>query len=265
MFALSHGRATRAVAASEWFGAEQPGPSALAWHVLATGNGGWWADRPYDARALAVRCADHCLLRGDPRVCTPTGLAPLAGAYIDAPQRFLPLLGAAFRRLTPWERMVYLREEPAPRVAAPAGVTVRRLTAADGFLLAVEPDLAWLAEPWRGPRQLAGRGLLWGAIAEGRLVSVAGTYFLGSRHADVGVATAPAHRRRGLALACVAGLCSDIDSAGLAASWTVARDNPASRSLAWRAGFRLRRELVHYFVDSAVGAPAGDGRPRTAA
>ncbi|MDF3289672.1 hypothetical protein [Streptomyces silvisoli] len=77
---------------------------------------------------MAVRCADHCLLRGDPRVCTPTGLAPLAGAYIDAPQRFLPVLGAAFRWLTPWERMVYLREEPAPRVAAPAGVTVRRPT-----------------------------------------------------------------------------------------------------------------------------------------
>jgi hypothetical protein len=44
-------------------------------------------------------------LRGSPEHLTPTVLVPLAHTCIDAPARFLPLLGTAFETLTLWERM----------------------------------------------------------------------------------------------------------------------------------------------------------------
>ncbi|MFD7925690.1 hypothetical protein [Streptomyces sp. NPDC059742] len=49
-----------------WFPSGSPGLGALAEHVLTTGTGHWWADHADRPRVLAVTCADHVLMRGDP-------------------------------------------------------------------------------------------------------------------------------------------------------------------------------------------------------
>ncbi|MEU8542473.1 GNAT family N-acetyltransferase [Streptomyces sp. NPDC048717] len=240
-----------------------PGSGALAEHVLATGHGRWWTDRAREPRVVAVTCGGYALLTGDPGAVAPELLAPLAGHYVEAPDRFLPVLGAAFGHLHPWERMLYVhRAEPvAPRV--PTGVTVRRLAPRDALALAgLDPAAAWLHDTWDGPAALAESGLAWAAFRRGRILALACTRFLGSRYEDVACATGPGERRRHLALACVTGLTADITARGRRASWSCSRDNRPSRLLAWTAGFRLTREYVHFAAGPAVGtsAPADAAR-----
>ncbi|MGW4051800.1 GNAT family N-acetyltransferase [Streptomyces sp. NPDC004779] len=234
-------------ASARAFPSGAPGTAALAEHVLATGHGHWWTDRPDRPRVVAVSCGDHALLAGDPTAVTPAELAPLARHYVDTPDRFLPALGTAFEQLVPWERMLYVHraEAVAPRV--PRGVTVRRLVPGDApALAATDPSMAWIHSTWGGPAALAASGAAWAAFRRDRVLAVACTRFLGSRYEDVACATAPDERRRHLALACVTGLTVDIRARGHRASWSCSRDNRPSRLLAWTAGFRLAHEYVHY-------------------
>ncbi|RSS84278.1 GNAT family N-acetyltransferase [Streptomyces sp. WAC06614] len=242
-------------ALSRWFPTGSPGTGALAEHVLTTGRGAWWADRPDRPRVLAVTCADHVLLRGDPSALTPAALSPFAGRYVEAPARFWPSLGSAFERVVPWERMLYVHQAQAPvsLPRTPRGVTVRRLTPEDVPALAdLRPESAWIHASWGGAAGLAASGHGWAAFAKGRILSVACTYFLGSAHEDVAVVTVPDRRRERLALACVAGLTADIRARGHIPSWCCSRDNRASRLLAWTAGFRLTREYVHHSTGRAL-------------
>ncbi|MCX4821542.1 GNAT family N-acetyltransferase [Streptomyces sp. NBC_01142] len=245
-------------ALTRWFPAGATGPAALAEHVLTTGTGHWWADRAVQPQAVAVACGDHALLRGDPRALSPESLSPLSGSYIEAPSRFLPVLGAAFDRIDPWERMVYVHRAPAPAPRPPRGVTVRRLHPEDTpALAALGSDTAWIHGSWGGPAGLAASGLGWAAFHKGTALAVACTYFLGSAYEDIACTTAPDHRRRHLALSCVTALCVDIASRGRTASWSCSRHNRPSRLLAWTAGFRLEREYVHY----RTGNPAARSLP----
>ncbi|WP_414168347.1 GNAT family N-acetyltransferase [Streptoverticillium reticulum] len=249
-----------------WFPSGRPGLGSLTEHIRSTGTGHWWADDPRAPRAGAVGCAGHVLLGGDPRALRPEDLAPLAHSWFAAPDRFLPLLGAAFDRIVPWERMVWVRDGGAGRAPVPSpDIRIRRLTAADAKAVrALGPDLAWIAESWGGPHALAVSGHCRGAFRNGRLLSLACTYFLGSRYEDIAVATAPEARGRGLARACVHALCADVASRGRTASWTCSRDNHPSRALAAATGFRLVREYVHYAAGRAV-APATCGTVRSTA
>lgn len=240
-------------ALSGWFTVAAPGTSALPEHVRAHGAGQWWADRADAPRALAVSCAGHVLLRGDPRAVPPSGLAPFAAHHVEAPPRFLPVLGAAFDRLVPAERMVYVHREHVDAPRPPRGVRVRRVTGDDApALAALWPDCDWLLASWGGAAALAASGHAVAAFDRGgRVVSVACSYFAGDAYEDVAVATAPEHRRKGLAHACVAALTEDVAARGRTASWSCARDNRPSRLLAWTAGFRLEHEYTHY----VTGAP----------
>ncbi|MFI9187412.1 GNAT family N-acetyltransferase [Streptomyces goshikiensis] len=240
---------------SRWFPTGSPGLGALAEHVLTTGAGYWWADRTDRPRVLAVTCADHVLLRGDPSALAPDALARFADQYVETPSRFWPALGSAFERVVPWERMLYVHQAQAsvslPRT--PRGVTVRRLTPEDVPALAeLDSENAWIHASWGGPFGLAASGNAWAAFAKGRILSVACTYFLGSAYEDIAVVTVPDHRRERLALACVAGLTADIQARGRTASWCCSRDNRPSRLLAWTAGFRLTREYVHHATGRAL-------------
>ncbi|MFF9011986.1 GNAT family N-acetyltransferase [Streptomyces sp. NPDC014870] len=230
-----------------------PGTAALTEHVLATGHGRWWTDRAERPRAVAVSCGDHALLAGDPTALTPADLAPLADHYVEATDRFLPLLGGAFDRITPWERMLYIHRVTVAASSVPRGARVRRLSAEDApALAALDPSMAWIHDTWDGPVGLASSGLGWAAFHKGRVVTVACTRFLGSRYEDLACATAPEARRKGLALACVTRLVADVTERGHTASWCCSRDNRPSRLLAWTAGFRLDHEYVHH----AAGAPS---------
>ncbi|WP_437041783.1 GNAT family N-acetyltransferase [Streptomyces angustmyceticus] len=236
-----------------WFTAGSPGAAALPEHVRVVGTGRWWADRAAAPRALAVSCADHVLLSGDPGVLAPDALAAFGGHYVQAPARFLPALGSAFDRVVPWERMLHLHRVPVPVPRLPAGVTVRRLAPGDATALAaVTRDAAWVHASWGGPAALAAAGLGWAAVRKEAVLAVACTYFRGTRYEDIACFTAPAHRRRRLALACATALCRDIAARGRTPSWTCSRDHRPSRLLAWTAGFRLEREYVHHLTGQPV-------------
>ncbi|MFI9723697.1 GNAT family N-acetyltransferase [Streptomyces sp. NPDC052396] len=253
MIALSPRTAPAAGPWAAWFPTGRPGLGSLTEHLRTTGCGRWWADRPTAARAGAVECAGHVLLGGDPQAVDPAGLAPLAHRYFAAPDRFLPVLGAAFERITPWERMIWTHPgAPAPARRPGRGMTIRRLTAADAAAVAaLGPDFRRLGGSWGGAAAPAGSGSAHGAFRRGRLLSLAVTHFLGERYADIAVATVPAHRGHGLALACVTELCMDLNTMGRAVSWTCSRDNHPSRRLAAAAGFQPALRYVHH----AAGAP----------
>ncbi|MFI1363326.1 GNAT family N-acetyltransferase [Streptomyces griseochromogenes] len=239
---------------AHWFPTGSPGPATIGEHVLATGIGRWWADQPVQPSMVAVSCAGHVVLRGSPQKLTPGVLAPLAGNRVEAPAPFLPALGAAFDRLTPWERMIWtLQCEPRP-VIVPRTVTVRRLEPADADAVdALGPDASWLSAGWGGPRGLSMSGHAWGAVGRGgRILAVTCTFFRGSRYEDVAVYAVPDRRDHRLALACVASLCADIRARGRTPGWNCSVHNRAGRLLAWTAGFRLVREYVHYAAGSPV-------------
>ncbi|ANZ13834.1 FR47-like protein [Streptomyces noursei ATCC 11455] len=249
---------TQATAVAHRFAAGPPGAKALAEHALAPGAGRWWADRPVAPRAVAVACADHLLLRGEPTALAPLALAPFSAHYVQAPARFLPLLGRAFDGLVPWERMGYVHRVPVLPPRPPRGVTVRRLLPADApSVAALGPESAWIHASWGGPEGLAASGHGWAAFARGRVLALACTYFRGSAYEDVACLTVPEHRRQRLALACVSALCQDIAARGHTPGWTCSRDNRPSRLLAWTAGFRLEHEYVHYLTGRPARRVAG--------
>ncbi|BDM70779.1 hypothetical protein HEK616_42660 [Streptomyces nigrescens] len=255
MIKLSPGQVA---AVSHWFDGGLPGATALAEHALSPGAGHWWADRPVDPRAVAVACADHVLLHGEPTALAPLALAPFAAHYIQAPARFLPLLSYAFDLLVPWERMGYVHRVHVAPPHPSRGVTVRRLMPEDApAVAALGPEAAWSHASWGGPAQLAASGHGWAAFAKDRVLAMACTYFRGSTYEDVACLTVPEHRRQRLALACVSALCRDIAARGHTPSWTCSRDNRPSRLLAWTAGFRLEHEYVHYRTGQPARRTAG--------
>ncbi|WP_308369432.1 MULTISPECIES: GNAT family N-acetyltransferase [unclassified Streptomyces] len=105
---------------------------------------------------------------------------------------------------------------------------------------------SWIHATWGGPCGLAASGAAWDAFRRGRLLALACTYVLGSRYKDVAALADSGHRLRHPALACVTALCEDIPARGRVPSWSCSRADRPSRLLAWRAGFRLHREYVHY-------------------
>ncbi|MEU4063096.1 GNAT family N-acetyltransferase [Streptomyces wedmorensis] len=234
-------------AAARAFPIGAPGTATLAEHVLSTGHGTWWTDRPVRPRVIAVTSGRHALLAGDPTVLAPSDLAPLAGHCVEASARFLPVLAAAFDLLHPWDRMLYVQQADAAAARVPRGTTVRRLRPEDSPRLAAAGlALGWTFATWGGPEGLARSGHGWAAFHKDRILAVACSRFTGSRYEDVACATDPAERRQHLALACLAGLTADITSRGRTATWSCSRENRASRLLAWTAGFRLVREYVHH-------------------
>ncbi|MFD4630987.1 GNAT family N-acetyltransferase [Streptomyces sp. NPDC058284] len=247
----------RLPAVPRWFPAGTPGPGSLPEHVAAFGTGRWWADRALDPRAVAVSCAGHVLLSGDPGSVAPDLLSPFAHSHVETPARFLPVLGAAFDRLVPAERMVYVKREEVAPPHPPRGVTVRRLTPGDApALAALDTGSSWIHDSWGGPAGLAASGHGWAAVdRDGQVAAVACSYFTGAAYEDVAVVTAPERRRERLALACVTALCADIGARGRSASWSCSRDNRPSRLLAWTAGFRLQREYVQYVTGKPVAPP----------
>ncbi|MEV4744450.1 GNAT family N-acetyltransferase [Streptomyces sp. NPDC049555] len=250
---------TSAVRARQpWFPSGRPGVGALPEHAAHTGLGTWWTDHPLRPRAAAVSCAGYAVLAGDPCATVPGDLAHLAYCYAVAPDSFLPVLGSAFVGIVPWERMIWAYRDPVP-IARPApAVTVRPLALADApAVRALGPDLAWIAESWGGPAGLAASGRGWGTFRDGRLLSLACTFFAGSRHEDVAVATLPEERGQGVGSACLRALCRDIITRGRIPSWTCSRDNHPSRRLASKSGFQLIHTYVHY----ALGAPVTGSRP----
>jgi predicted GNAT family acetyltransferase len=118
----------------------------------------------------------------------------------------------------------------------------------------MDPDNQWIATTRGGSAGLAASGYAWGAFDGPRLVAVACTFFLGSRHEELGVATEPEYRGRRLSPACVRPLCADIVKRGHIPTWTASHDNAASRRVAEKTGFQVVGTDVLYGV--GVDLPA---------
>jgi hypothetical protein len=235
------------------------GGRLVALHVVRTGNGACLADRWPDPRAILAECGGNYALTGEPEALTPAALRPSIAGFVDAPGRFEPLLREAFPEVRVWDRVVF-ELGTRPRYQTPPGVQVRRLEPHDaGRLRGLSPDLSWISKTWGGPEGLAASGHGWGAFAEGRLVSVACSFFVGDRYEELGVVTEEEFRGAGLNGACAGALCEDIAGRGRTPSWTTSPDNRASVRVARKLGFAFVRNDSLYVV--GVGIPPPPRRP----
>ncbi|WP_286160413.1 hypothetical protein [Streptomyces yunnanensis] len=144
-----------------------------------------------------MACADHLLLRCEPTALAPLALAPFSAHYVQAPARFLPLLGRAFDGLVPWGRMGDVHRVPVLPPRPLRGVTVRRLRPADApAVAALEPESAWIHASWEGREDLAASGHGWATFEKDRVLALACTYFRGSAYEDVAILTVPRRHHR---------------------------------------------------------------------
>lgn len=229
-----------------WLAVERPGPDAILAHVAGTGHGRAWVDRWPDPAAVLVETGGNYLLVGRPSAVSPGTLRPLVHGYLAASPDFDDVLEAAFPDRARWDRIVYRFPAGATVPAEPAGAT-RILRPADlPAVEALSTEAGWVSKTWSGPAGLVASGHAYGAFVDGRLAAVTCTFFRGARHADAGVVTEPALRRRGLGLAAARAWCAGAVAAGFVPTWTTSTDNAASRRIAERLGLTLvRQDVLH--------------------
>ncbi|HLF90642.1 MAG TPA: GNAT family N-acetyltransferase [Anaerolineales bacterium] len=234
---------------------DRPGP-LIGLHVIHTGHGHAWADCwPDDPRAILTETAGNYSLTGDPNALTSDSLRPHISGFVEAPETFLPLLWETFPDLVVWDRVIY-QLDSEPRFAAPPGFVIRRLEADDvPHLARLSTESNWITKTWNGVENMAKSGYAWGAFAEGKLVSVANTFFVGEQYEDLGVVTEPESRGRGLNAACAGAMCTDIIGRGRIPSWSTSPDNLASMRVAEKLGFKLERRDVLYVAGIHVPKP----------
>ena len=239
----------------DWFVPEQPGASLVGLHVIQTGHGACFVDRwPEPLTVLADAGGSYALL-GDPDVIEPADLRSRVAGFLEAPEPFGPLLRESFPELAMWDR-VNLELSHSPRLPSPRASEVRRLRPKDGRdLRDLSPDSAWIWKTWDEPSRLAESGHAWGAFAEGRLVSVACTFFVGERYEEMGVVTEPEYRGMGLSTACAGALCADVQDRGRTPSWTTSPDNEASLRVALKLGFEVQRHSRLYVIGMPIPEP----------
>lgn len=230
-----------------WFTPERPGPMIFE-HVALTGHGRCRVDRwPGPGVVLAETGGGNLALRGDPAAFAGADLA----GYVEAEPHWLPALRQIDPATAVWDRLIAVLPDTVepPR----ANHDVRRLTAADAALIAaLEPEIAWIHATWGGAAGLARAEVGRAAVVDGRAVSIAVPFYRGAEYEDIGVATAPAHRGRGLSTACAAALVADIRARGRRPSWTTSPDNAGSLGVAQRLGFVRQREDVLYVVRAPI-------------
>ncbi len=232
---------SQAATLRSWFVPERPGPLVAA-HVLDTGHGVCYASDWPNPRAVFFQTGDNYVLAGEPSALSADDMREHVNGFVDCPQRFDAVLLEAFPTMLLWNRIVLelAGEAPAFRLQTPATLAplgpehVRDIAALDS-------GLTWIHNTWDGAAGLATSGKAWGAFVDGRLVSVACSFFVAQTYEDIGIVTEPEYRGRSLAAACAAALCRDIHSRGRTPSWTTSPENEASRRVAEKLGFVLQR------------------------
>ena len=239
---------------------DRPGP-LVGLHVLHSGHGACFVDRWPEPLAVLSVAGPNYSLQGDPGAFTAQELRPLIEGMVDAPPEFEPLLEAVAPDLGHWPRII--SRLPAAPLAVTVDAQLRRLSSADAFrVYSLTNANLWIAETWGGATGLCAGGLAFGAFVEGRLASIACSFYVGDRFEDIGVVTEPSFRGRGLSVACSAALCGDIRSRGRTPSWSTSPDNLASLRVAEKLGFQHDRNDVLYVVGDEVPESA---RPQSIA
>ncbi len=235
----------------DWFLPDRPGP-LIGLHIIQTGNGACFVDRWPDPRAILADAGGNYSLAGDPEALEPADLKGRLAGFVEAPESFVPLLEATFPELEVWERVVLDLPEK-PQFSLPRAPLIRRIEPVDTHhLWELGPEMAWIGKTWGGPAGLASSGHVWGAFVDGRLASIACTFFVGERYEEVGVVTEPAFRGAGLSVACAGALCLDIQSRNRRPSWSTSPDNTASLRVAEKLGFVVNRRDCLYVAGISI-------------
>jgi GNAT superfamily N-acetyltransferase len=138
--------------------------------------------------------------------------------------------------------------------ALPPGFTLRRLDMTLAGQLDVELEPHGL-QVFADARDFLEHGLGFGAVTEdGVLACAATSYTLSSRHLEVAIATRPAFRGCGLAMAAGAALIREALERGLVPCWSAS--NPVSKRLAERLGYRPAGECEVLLLKSPPSAGA---------
>ena len=116
------------------------------------------------------------------------------------------------------------------------GETVRLLSPVDSGLLERAP-LGLRGEGWGSSLALLREGVAAAAIIDREIVALSHTTARAGQFADLGVATLPAWRNRGLASATAALVASEVQSAGQTPVWSAGATNRASLRVAQKLGF----------------------------
>jgi GNAT superfamily N-acetyltransferase len=244
----------QAAALRHWFRPERQ--HFIGLHVLNVGNGACFVDRWPEPSTVLVTIGLLCSLSGDPETLSQSDLRDHVGGLLHAPSQFLPVLKMVFPDVRGVDRVV-LELHDEPQLAAPPGITIRQLEAADAdHLSGLHPDLLWISNTWGGPAKMASSGYAWGAFVGGKLASLAATFLVGDELEDIGVVTEAVYRGRGLAVLCAAALCHDIKRRGRSASWTTSTDNLASLRVAEKLGFKVHRDDYLYILGRPAPAPS---------
>lgn len=231
---------------------DQPGP-LVALHAAQTGNGRFWVNAWPNPDVVLAETAGNYALSGSPNAITPDMLPRSLSGFVAADVSFAPLLYAAFPDLQVWQRVVLVADH-MPTLAHPPELDVHQLTAADlPQLQRLSDETNWVAKTWGGVAGLAASGYGWGAFGEnGRLLSLANTFFLGHHYEDIGIATEPEARGLGLGTACAAAVCRAIQQRSRLPSWTTSPDNLASLKVAYKLGFRQHHTSQLYVIKLAI-------------
>jgi hypothetical protein len=121
---------------------------------------------------------------------------------------------------------------------------VRLLTPADVGLLRSAPE-GLRGYGFGGPDGLLADGCAAAAVVEGRIAAVAQTYARTRAHADIGVHTAKACRRRGYATSAAALVIAQVQAVGETPVWSCGGDNHASMRVAEKLGFERCGERTY--------------------
>jgi hypothetical protein len=234
--------AKEAALCAAWFAPEGPGGGMVAAHVAHSGVGTFRADRLDEPRVIMAELPGNVALRGDPASLPPDALDGFAG-FVDAPAEWLPVLRAADPGVAAWDRV--LHELPAD-VAVPHADAVLLGAADAGAIDGFEADGAWIHETWGSAAALAAAGMARGVFVDGRLVSIAATFYLGDAYEELGVVTESAHRGQGHSRTAAAALVADVRARGHVPAWSTSPDNTASLAVASRVGFRQTGTGVLY-------------------
>lgn len=222
-------------------------------HVLNTGCGVLYTDRWPGPRLVYARAGNNLALAGDPGAVSAEALRTvIVPGVLDADRGFEGLLRSTVNDLKIWERVIYRYQERRPPVDVD-GFSFRRLAAADRKSLeSLSPAIRWIWNTWENPARLAESGFAQGAWHNGRLVSVACSFFVGAGYEDVGVVTEPEYRGMGLSTVCVGHLSADILARGRLPGWSTSVGNTASQRVAEKSGFVLDRRDFLFVVDSEI-------------
>jgi RimJ/RimL family protein N-acetyltransferase len=152
-----------------------------------------------------------------------------------------------------WRRAYhFLGNAPDPETVLSSGYALRRMDAAlleDDRMANTGEARGWVLSFWRSLADFERDGFGYCAIAAQGVASWCLTVFAAGGAYELGLATAPEHRGRGLATAVAAACISECLSRGATPHWQCEEANPASMTVAEKVGFgRPVRYIAYQFT-----------------